>query len=433
MGIKNILIITYDWPPRNSIAVYRPYEWAKEWASQGVAVTVITARKCAYDEPLGLDLPPIEGVNVVEVAYRDLVNSNGIKTGYLSKIQGAAVSFAKKHSAKVKKITGANYDIRDNWAKVAISVAIDICQSQKFDIVISTYGPRACHFIGAAIKQSVPGIKWMADYRDLWSIRHDVDLSKSQIKREGVLELKVIKDADFLSTVSDALALDLSTFAGKKVLTVFNGFDAEWHAAIKKLEAGISENVKPQKIKIVYTGIIYAGSRDPSPLFAAINNLINANKLRSEQVEVHFFGHRQPGIHDLISAYSAESFSKVHGHVSREMALREQESADLLLLLESGENVARGVLTGKIFEYMVSGTPILSLGSKLDSAIGELIMETGVGVVCEADLLKIESVLLSVLSGERNKIYTPNLDAIKKYSRKTQAESLLHHLNELAV
>lgn len=56
--------------------------------------------------------------------------------------------------------------------------------------------------------------------------------------------------------------------------------------------------------------------------------------------------------------------------------IKEQQNADLLLLLESGEDAAKGVLTGKIFEYMISGKPVLSLGSKKDSAIGLMIEKT---------------------------------------------------------
>ena len=43
--MKKILIISYDWTPRNSIGVHRPYSWAKYWSLNGYEVTVLTSKK----------------------------------------------------------------------------------------------------------------------------------------------------------------------------------------------------------------------------------------------------------------------------------------------------------------------------------------------------------------------------------------------------
>ena len=59
-----ILIITYDWPPRNSIATHRPYSWAKYWSNNETQISVLTAKKKPYDEPLNLILPVIDKLNV---------------------------------------------------------------------------------------------------------------------------------------------------------------------------------------------------------------------------------------------------------------------------------------------------------------------------------------------------------------------------------
>lgn len=425
MKIRSILIVTYDWPPRNSIAVYRPYAWAKCWAEHGVNITIITAKKCLYDEPLDLSLPHIDGVEVIEVAYRGELGEGGGKNNYKRFI----FDFLKKYSYFFKKIIGVNYDIRDRWARLAIPKSIEIASKKDVDVVISTYGPRSCHFIGSEVKRSIKNIKWVADYRDLWSIRHNNKMTAAQEKKEKSTELKVLKSADFVMTVSKPLADDLSGFLGKSVATVFNGFDAEWAEAERAIRAKQNSEIVKEKIKIVYTGMIYPGWQDPSPLFAAVRNLINSKKIKEGQVEIDFYGQRQPGLLELVRSHSAEGFVRVHGHVSREIAVRKQADADLLLLLESGANAAKGVLTGKIFEYMVSGTPILSLGSKPDSAIGAVISETGVGVVCADDVESIENSILNVLRGDVRKIFMPNMGEIMKYSRRAQSESLLIELS----
>jgi glycosyltransferase involved in cell wall biosynthesis len=425
MKIRQILIVTYDWPPRNSIAVYRPYAWAKYWSLLGCRVTVLTAKKYIYDEPLDLNLQIPTGVEVIEVGYRKIGDLQSQRSGGIESLKQKVFGFIKRHSGQIQKILGIHYDIRDQWAKQAIPKALKICNEKNIDIVVSTYGPRSCHFIGSAIKEKYPNIKWVADYRDLWSIRHNSELSEAGKNKEKQLEREVVKDADYFLTVSEPLAADLSAFLGRDVEVVFNGFDDEWDDVENRIKASVKNREQRGNLVITYTGMIYPGLRDPSPLFLAINDLIDEGQLNDEKISVNFYGHRQPGLKELVDKYSATGYVKIHGHVTREDALEVQKNSDLLLLLESGDDVAKGVLTGKIFEYLASGVPILSLGSKGDSAIGKLIFETCAGAVCASDVSSIKKVLLDALCGDLNRIYDPNFLEIKKYSRKTQAENLL--------
>ena len=427
MKTKSILIVTYDWMPRNSIAVHRPYAWAKYWSLAGLKITVLTAKKYAYDEPLDLELPVLDAVKVIEIPYR----SEGSLNKNTSNIKRNIINFLKKYSSTIKKISGINFDIRDAWAKKAMPIALDLCNSECVDIVVSTYGPRACHYIAAKIKKEMPHIKWVADYRDMWSIRHNTETPLIQKRSEKKLEKKLLSKADLITTVSEPLVVDLGEFLKKKVYPVFNGYDAEWSDAVKRFNKINEDKKNKSPIKIIYTGIIYPGLRDPSPLFEAVNNLIENKVISKDEIHIHFYGHRQIGISELIYKNSASEYVTVHGHVSRELVLKEQQNADLLLLLESGENAAKGVLTGKIFEYMISGKPVLSLGSKKDSAIGLMIEKTGIGVVCENDTKEIKLILTQVLNNKLSAIYHPKIDSIKKFDRRVQAMDFLNLINDV--
>lgn len=424
--MKKILIITYDWMPRNSIAVHRPYSWAKYWSQEGMKVTVLTSKKCTYDEPLDLHLEPLEGVDVIEIPYRmntvfrtEFGNRN-------SNIKNKIISILKRNISNIKKLFPINFDIRDSWANKAIPVALSLQNRRNFDLIVSTYGPRACHFIANKIKVNYPEVIWLADYRDMWSIRHDLDLPRHLKIREKKIEKNIVLQADLITTVSDPLVEDLSKFLGKKVIAVLNGYNDEYSAVAKRL-VNDNLNIKHDKkrVNIVYTGMIYQGWRDPAPLFCAINNLISKKLIEVNDIRVSFYGLRQPGLIEIITENSAKSYVDVHGHVSRDVAIAKQADADILLLLESGKPEAKGVLTGKIFEYMVSGKPILSLGSTEDSSIGKIIADSGVGVICENNIEKIESVLMRVIDGKFSDIYDPKIESIAKYERKTQSLKLL--------
>lgn len=422
----NILIITYDWPPRNSIAVHRPYAWAKCWARLGYSVTVLTAKKCVYDEPLDLHMPKLDGVTVLEIPYRA---AGGVRKALARKSHKEKVfECLKKNSGLIRKILRLNLDIRDAWAPKATEVALELNATQRFDVVVSSYGPRACHFIGRFLKERDPSIFWIADYRDMWSIRHNSSLSGRAKRKEQKLEKQVIREADVLTTVSTPLVEQLQGFLGKEVWLVSNGYDL----ALSIVEERINNYVGPVpgELKIIYTGMIYPGWQDPSPLFEAINELLREKKITSSQIRILFFGKRQPGLADIVSRYNALSYVKIHGHVTRQRALEEQAKGDVLLLMESGSEAAKGVLTGKIFEYMVSGKPVMSLGSKQDSAIGMLINETGIGVLCQQNVSDIKAYLMGMIEGGASVLYEPNMEMIKIYNRAAQSEAFLEKIKK---
>lgn len=430
MSNLNILIITYDWPPRNSIAVHRPYAWAKCWSRYGCNVTVLTAEKYVYDEPLDLELPLLDSVKIIEVPYRATLKGKGGvgKTSFKRK----SLEFIKKYSRFLRKHLFLSLDVRDLWGKKASTLAINLHATEKFDVVVSTYGPRACHFIGSTVKAHDPGILWVADYRDMWSIRHDSDLDGRRKRKEQSLELATLKNANFITTVSEPLGVHLSAFLKREVDIIFNGYDIELEMVKERIRTIDASGHHRKDLKIVYTGMIYPGSRDPSPLFEAINELIHEGLISPTHVSVDFFGKRHPGLQDIVYRLNAESYVNINGHVPRQKALEEQVTADFLLLMESGHESAKGVLTGKVFEYMVSGKPVISIGSRRDSAIGKLIEETGIGIVCEQDVQSIKKILLDFTAGYSREYFSPNLEKIKKYNRELQSKKFLLTIQRLA-
>ncbi|MDZ7795650.1 MAG: hypothetical protein U5N56_00770 [Candidatus Marinimicrobia bacterium] len=55
-------------------------------------------------------------------------------------------------------------------------------------------------------------------------------------------------------------------------------------------------------------------------------------------------------------------------------------SSDILLLMIGSYENSKGVYTGKIFEYIYSGVPILAIAPK-DGVASELIKKTRTGIV----------------------------------------------------
>jgi nucleoside-diphosphate-sugar epimerase/glycosyltransferase involved in cell wall biosynthesis len=414
--LRKVLIVTYDWPPRNSIATHRPYSWARYWAAQGLDVTVLTASKKFFDLPLDLDLPALEGVHVHEVDYTALIPiSNSVE----SQTAPWLTNVLKKVKSVISFVLGWEYDVRSNWAAGAEKMVQKI--GTDFDVVISTYGPDSAHKIASKFKQAKPSIFWVADYRDLWSLNtrnKSSELIKALARRK---ELEVVKSADMFTTVSEELAQTLAAFVRKQPEVIFNGFDIALDPALYQRPLQIKNGC----LRVVYTGRIYSGKRNPAALVQAIEQLIDENLIGVAEVCIDFYGVNTQLIDEEMQSLKYPQIIKHHGHVPRSRALDLQQSADLLLLLESGDEDSKGFLTGKIFEYIGAGRPIISIGSAADSAIARVLDQTRCGRCYVNDVDAIAKDLLTYLRGKPPAWFDPDVTAIERYSRRYQAERLL--------
>lgn len=423
-ALQRVLIVSYDWPPRNSIATHRPYSWAKYWAAQGLDVTVLTATKKFFDAPLDLDLPGISGVRVIESNYNSLIPAQGVAQGKRASFVTGSLKALK---SLVSRVLGFEYDVRSNWARCAERMINEL--GTEFDLVVSTYGPDSAHKIASKFKSANPSIFWVADYRDLWSLnarsRHS-RLIKALVRRS---ELRVVRSADMMSTVSAELSESLFSLFKKRAFVAFNGFDLE----IKPEKFELANPVPGKKIHIVYTGRIYLGKRSPLILASAIHNLIKSGQLKQDSVNIDFYGLNTKEIENGESELKTCEFIRHHGHVSRPIALDIQEKADFLLLLESGDEDSKGFLTGKIFEYIGAGRPIISLGSNHGSAIERVLSETGCGKCYVNDEGAIANDLNKYATGVLPIWFSPNASAIEKYTRKYQANLMLDEIKRYAL
>jgi glycosyltransferase involved in cell wall biosynthesis len=412
--MPRIVIVTYNWPPRNAIGTHRPYAWAKYWAELGARVTVVTARKQSFDLPLDLDLPKVpDGVELIEIPYRSV----SLLSLLLLKFNSLRV-LARSLNRKIPSKISSAKDPRINWKNAANEIVLNL--AQRTDIVVSTYGPAAAHLIASDMKSANPAIFWVADYRDLWSQSHTKKLAESDKAKELKIEEESVgKHANLLTSVSQDLSDRLSLFFKKPAFVSENGFDLsveELYSNFKHIRFKLE---KP--LRIVYTGTVYDGTQDPLPLINSLTQLLASKAIRPGDVTLDFYGERVGFVRDLASDAVYGKFIRLFGHVSRKRALEAQRQAGLLLLLESPAQDARGVLTGKLFEYLVSGRPILCIGSRPEFAIGEVLKRTGTGKVFGPDeYSQLADFICRTLAGEGiYESYSPKLDEIAKFSRRS--------------
>jgi glycosyltransferase involved in cell wall biosynthesis len=420
-----ILFVTYNWPPRNAIGTHRPFGWVKALARRGHSVTVLTAQKQPFDAPLDLDVSCPDGVRVIEVQYlKQKSPAIGIApNGTLTSV----IAFAKKVNKVLLRHVGFAPDIRSLWFRAAAPVAEGLALACGYDAVISTYGPSSSHRIAKRVKRVRPDIRWLADFRDGWSdnpITANRWLAKSF---RGFFERSTCRSADVLTTVSRGLAESLESVHGRKVHVITNSYDGT--ALVQPCLEGGGE--RSGTLQIVYTGSFYKHIQDARPLFLAIDALLAEGALEPGRIAVDFYGARLEGLGQAMLGTKASNYVSIHGPVSRELALEMQRRASALLLLEVLGATRGGVLTGKMFEYMASGRPVLAVGDGRDRELSELLDVTGTGVSLGNSVERIKQAILDIRDHRcGGGWFSPQLAEIRKFSTDATIQTLVELLGE---
>lgn len=425
MTKKNILIISAFFYPQNVIATSRVGQWVKYWAKDGHNVFVLTTKKYPlWTLDCNINLP--SNVRIIETDYLPSWVVNRINNGNPNNNENIT-----KGSNGLRKIKESiNYlldiDIHDFWPLTAIKAGEQILLNNNIDLIISSFSPASSHIIANKLKTKHPNIKWIADFRDLWADNHLSSQNKMTMYFSKKKEKKILKNANVLTTVSQPLAQTLiNNYPTKKIITVENGFDPDDYPNINK--KSLQPTIKDKKIIITYTGIIYKGKRDPSPLFSAVNELIEENKIKKEFIEINFYGRSKEIINEIIITENYNRHGIIHNHdiIPKNQSIELQKNSDLLLLLEWNDPSAQGVLTGKVFEYIASGTPILGVGITNKTSAGKLLEDTGTGV-STTSVTEIKEIILNAMTHQKFGFYKPNVEKILTYRRDDQARKMLN-------
>jgi hypothetical protein len=416
----NILIISHYFPPLNSIASNRPYSWAKYWYELGHDVIVLTTKKDIYDDRLEVNCD----FEVKEIDYfgsklisekkanSENVNNiklkNGFKSSLLNKITSLVYFFRKRFGIlAAERIPESIYF----WTSRAVDEAIKINKEKKIDFVISTYASPSAHIIAYKIKKIIPTIKWVSDYRDSWTISNYSQPGFPIFRiYEKYIEKKIISFADLITTVSPSLVKEFEDRFPKKIVKLIeNGFFPE--------EKYIKKITMEDEINIVYTGS-FGGYRSVKFIDDFLKRLeIDDAKLYNK---VHFYilGNGNEYFHNKKISFL--------GKVSHDVSLSYQNSADILFLIESDKEIAKGTLTGKFFEYLKTGKYIIAFGPKEHFDISKYLEDSKSGCVSKIDYISVYKAIYNFNNSKKIE-----LSSIDKFNRKSLSIKLLKHMKKI--
>lgn len=417
-----VLFISFFFPPLGGAGCQRPMKFIKYLPQFGWQATVLTSNSVDYHN---IDHSLMDEIRSVPF---DLVRTGIFELKmvyewmYKFRLNGLA------HSMRNWEFKFDLPDRRIGWLPKAYVAGFKMIQREKPDVIFSTSAPFTSHLIGLLLKQKT-GLPWVADFRDEWTDTPYFEYGAFSKSVNLFLENKVLKNADCVVSVNHEITRLLSAKRParekSKFVTIPNGFDEE---DIQRAIAGRTDS--NGKFIFTHVGSFYA-SRKPDAFLKSLAELLEQGKLDRDQVEVRFIG--SPADAKLVADLNLQDcVNNSIGFVPHENALRylAESSAVLLIVRDKG---AKQVTTGKLFEYLALGKPILGIGSKGTDG-GDIIEKTNTGVNLTADDREgISSAILNLYSDWKNggSRFRPNAAEINKYSRKNIARCLSLKLDAL--
>ena len=412
-----VLLVSLYFPPAGGGGVQRTLKTAAHLPALGIETHVL-----APDDPKWVhrddELEPPTQAWVHRARYlgprgrRPAQELHG-KTG-LARLQTQARLFGRRLLVPDENVP---------WNLIAIPAAIRIARREAIDVVLTTSPPSSVHFVGAAVKRAT-GARWVADLRDslVANPHRRAERRLVRIKEQGEhgVAALVARYADGIVAAAEAIADETRALEPKgPVVTIANGSDFDDFAGF--------EYRRSDRFRITHTGSFF-GKRDPRSFLTAFAE-------SGLDAVARFVGDFRPADREWAERLHLGDRLELVPYVARRRSLElQRDSEALLLLIPDAGGRGRGVLSGKVFEYLAAERPILATVPP-DGAAADLIRETGAGVVVPPDDVPAIRGALETLhsrwrAGELNGT-TLDAETRRRLSREARVEELVELLRSL--
>ena len=417
-----VLIITYYWPPAGGSGVQRWLKFVKylqEYGIEPVVYTVDNARYLKEDKTLLDDVP-----RNTKVLKHSIWEPTDLLFWKKKKSQKSGISNINQN--RFLSFIRGNFFIPDPkvfWVNSSVKFLQKYLNSNKVDAIISTGPPHSMHLIAQKLHKKNK-LKWIADFRDPWTdLYYNKDFSEQSFakKKNKILEKLVLKNADCVLTVSESLKEQFSINA-RRVEVITNGYDNETRSA--------EDTVLDKLFTISYIGLLPKQS-NPKLFFKVLQELCSQNEDFKNDLKLNFIGDISDDVRVEVLKNNLEKNTSFKGYVDHEKAIEFQNKAQVLLLLIPNIEKSKGILTGKLFEYLIAKRPILAIGPE-DGDLAEILKETDSGILIDfSNREQLSSEILKFYHQYKKGNLKVNSKNIGKYHRKELTKKLAFIIKSL--
>jgi glycosyltransferase involved in cell wall biosynthesis len=434
--VPKVLLVAYHFPPIGGGGVQRALKFARYLPEHGYEPIVVTGPGRSEDLWAPEDRSLVEEINGVRVARIDVAEPG--PPGRWRRVADRALDRLSPF---------------ERWWLAGVE-RLGERVGHETDLILGELIPYSTAAATARLAQRL-GIPWVADLQDPWALDemwvYPTDLHRLNDRRR-MRHLLSTSAAVIMNTPEavDRVLREFPELTYRPVVSIPNGFDsADFN--------GRPPPRDPSKFRIVHTGYLHTAlglrhrrmravravvggmpirgvdflTRSHVFLLQAVDELIRLEPELASVIEVHLAG----VLTDADQRFARRSpYVVEHGYVTHAESIALLRSADLVFLpmheLPPGERA--GLVPGKTYEYVASGTPIL--GAVPEGDARDLLAEVGTASLCDpSDVLAMIEILREHLArwregGDRP---TPRPEVLARYTRQCQTAGLAALLDEV--
>lgn len=417
MQDKRILMIVNEFPPVGESGVQRPLKFLKYMVKDGWDVHVITPKRLPKNI---LDASLLDDIPRECKIHRTM--SWGIKGATVSGLEQFRGEMLRDESSVKKFIWHLLKLVNDllfpidkqiGWVPFALLTALKQMRRYNISNVYITAFPFSAFMVGVLLKAMLgKRVFWVADYRDAWQFEPKFEEKTLPFRQRAIkrCDSMYLKRADYVifptAYIRDRY-IAAYRFLKNKSTVITNGYDEDDFCGLHPHRF--------DKFCFLYMGKIYPHQGNPLPLLRVMRDVM---KIDFSYVHIGTIGQ---AVLEQIGNESLD-FYDYQGYKEHKVALEYAMGANVNVIVVNDDEASEGVYTGKLFELIRIGKPILALGPE-KSVIENVLSETGLG--CYAPL-NSPSRIISALENMLAFQSVPNKhhEIIEKFSRANTCKQL---------
>ena len=436
-GRKRLLLVTYTFPPVGGAGVQRVAKFVKYLPSTGWDVSVLTVSNPSvplFDDSLARDIPAdtlVRRARSWEPGYalKSSVSANGTHP----KRRGGFVKRALAGAARRIGTMLLQPDPQILWLPRAIAEGKRLLRQVRHDAILTSGPPFSAFMLGASLAR-YSRLPLVLDYRDEWTISNEYWENKrlNRLSRaiQEQMQRKVIRAASGLVATTRSSATSLDQFRRKaggnaRTTWIYNGFDpADF------VDDGVEPRESAGFFRLSYIGTLW-NLTSAQPLLEAVQALSRESRAITAGLELVFAGRRTSQQDEIVRQFRELPCRVVeHPYLVHARAVGLMRGSEALLLLLSDLRGAGRVVPAKLFEYMATGRPILTIAPPGEAR--EILEGYPGGCFSPGDVPGIATWLRNVIpSGRSNQIGVVERVNSGAYTRLNQTRQLAGFLENV--
>lgn len=417
---KTVLMISYWFAPMHGMGVKRVLGFYRYFKKKGFNINVLTTsnRKFVKQDVYSYTEEDVEEVYTVD--FRTLsstlkINQNNKKAELKKKRKVYQVFTKLSQSFPFYFIFGEGSII---YLINAFRLAKRNIRNLNIEIIFSSYSPIGDHLVSYLLKRKFPQIIWIADFRD-----QHVDLYRKNTffpNFQKRIDRYLLSRADIITTASKGLANNIRVKKNKSFV-IYNDIATKGLNWNKKY-------LKPNKFLIVYTGTLYPW-QSADLFFKCIANLIKQNRIQESHIRLLYNGQNKSIWNNWMRKHKLESYSNCTDIVPQKESFKNQQIASINLVLTWSDVHSRGVMTGKLFEYLEHPNPIwIFVNGEIENELSEFLSQEHHDKVFSNQSVSSEEIEKAFLEAYHYWLITPQADYKQRAMNKTRTEESLNQM-----